>query len=361
MAIVQGQAQTVTLTLRVAGAPVSIDTSAKVTAQLYSADGSHPISGQISVSPLSVGALWANGVVVIELTADDTRLVAPPATTFLIVATSGGSSRTWTARIDSDGPVAASSALLAYNSAVTRLRSTLLHGAASKLNIDQSLILDEELWDYWLAAEAEAQRKLGFPLQPTQIFTNEPTEEEKTALGSMPYIVEPGYDLPADFFSIQAWGTLKLRVCPVISVESIRLIYPSMTHTMFEVPKNWIKLDHKYGQIQITPGLGSINTPLAMVSVQAITSGIRVPHMIRVKYKAGINGKSPEYADLVDLVKQMALLRILQGAFVPGSGSISADGLSQSFSMDIDKHQDAVDQRLEQIRGRILGPVWGVL
>lgn len=361
MAIVQGQAQTVTLTLRVGGAPVSIDSTARVTAQLYSADGSHPISGQISVSPTAYGAQWASGVVVIELTADDARLVSPPAVTFLITATSGGSSRTWNARIDADGPNTATSALLTYNSATTRLRATLLHGAASKLNIDQSLILDEELWDYWLAAEAEAQRKLGLPLHPTQIFTDEPTEAEKTALGSMPYIVEPGYDLPPDFFSTQVWGTLKLRVCPVISVESIRLIYPSMSHTIFEVPSNWVKLDGKYGQVQITPGLGSINTPLAMVSVQAVTAGVRVPHMIRVKYKAGINGKSPEFADLVDLVKQMALLRILQGAFVPGSSSISADGLSQSISLDIDKHQDSVDQRLEQIRGRILGPIWGVL
>jgi hypothetical protein len=361
MAIVQGQAQTVTLTLRVSGAPVAIDTTSRVTAQLYSADGSHPISGQIIVSPTAYGAQWASGVVVIELTADDARLVSPPAVTILVTAVSGGFSRTWTVRIDSSGVSAETSALLSYNSAVTRLRATMLHGAASKLNIDQSLILDEELWDYWLAAEAEAQRKLGFPIQPTKIFTDEPTTEEKAALGAMPYIVEPGYDLPPDFFSSQVWGTLKLRVCPVIAVESIRLIYPSMAQTIFEIPANWIRLDNKYGQIQIVPGLGSINAPLSIFSIQAVTAGVRVPHMIRVRYTAGINGKSPEYADLVDLVKQMALLRILQGAFVPGSSSISADGLSQSMSLDIDKHQDAVDQRLDQIRGRILGPVWGVL
>ena len=83
--------------------------------------------------------------------------------------------------------------------------------------------------------------------------------------------------------------------------------------------------------------------------------------MLRVTYQAGINGQSPEFYDLADLIKQMALLRIMQNAFAPMSGSISADGLSQSYSMDIIKFQDDIDKRLSVIRERLIGPIWGVL
>lgn len=360
MAIIQGRDQTITLTLRVAGAPVSIEATAAVTAQIFKADGVTATSRIISIHPNAPGAQWANGVVVIELLADDTHNLDYPTVLVLITAQTSMGLRTWSASIDT-GEDAATSALTNRATAINRLRAAMLHGAASKLDIDQSLILDDELWQLWLASEDDAARRLGFPLQPTEVFSYEPSLAEVSALNGAPYIVEPGYDMPPDFFSMQTWGALKLRVAPLLAVDEVRLVYPSMTATQFVVPKNWIRIDHKYAQLQIIPGPGITTAPVSIFMVQSMGAGYRVPHMIQVRYRAGIDASRGGFNDLIDLVKQSALLRLMQGAFVPASGSISADGLSQSFSTDMDKWQESLEHRFHIIKEKTIGPQWGVL
>lgn len=362
MPIVRGQDQTVSLTLRVAGSPVRIDPAAAVTVQLFASNGTTSISGVIPVDPSSPGSNWANGIVVVELTADDTQSVSPPSVIFYVTAKVGGHSKVWSAAVSAIiGEPVASSALLEKPSAVARLRAALSWGVASKLDIDQAMLLDDDLWDLWLASEADASRRLGVPLQATQIFDTPPDDDEVDALNGTPYLVEPGYDLPPDFFGAQSWGALKLRITPVIRIQKVRIVYPSLEKELFEVPLSWIKLDNKYGMVHIIPGPNTVTAPLSIFTVQAIASGVQIPHVIRIKYLAGIDGKSPDYADLVDLVKQMALLRVLQGAFLPTSGSISADGLSQSYSNDIMKYEDSIAHRLDIIKTKLIGPVWGVL
>lgn len=220
---------------------------------------------------------------------------------------------------------------------------------------------DAALWRKLLAAEAEAGRKLGVPLEPTLVLADEPSADELAALEGKPHIVEPGYDMAPDFFGSQAWGALMLRVRPVIAVESIRFIYPSMATTYFDIPPNWIRLDKKYGQLQIVPGPGANNAPIGIFTLQAIGSGVRIPHMVRVRYRAGIDCSLPENFDVVDLIMQMAVLRVLQDAFLPQSGSISADGLSQSVSTDMSKMRDDIDERLAELKQKLCGPIWGVL
>lgn len=220
---------------------------------------------------------------------------------------------------------------------------------------------DALLWRKLLAAEAEASRKLGVPLEPTLILADEPTDAELAELDGKPYIVEPGYDMTADFFSQQAWGALMLRVRPVIAVDSIRFVYPSMAQTFFDVPPTWMRLDKKYGQVQIVPGPGANNAPISIFAMQAVSSGSRVPHMIRVRYRAGIDCSLPQNFDVVDLIMQMAVLRVIQDTFAPQSGSISADGLSQSMSADLSKLQEGIDDRLDTLKQKLVGPIWGVL
>ena len=50
-----------------------------------------------------------------------------------------------------------------------------------------------------------------------------------------------------------------------------------------------------------------------------------------------------KYPELLDCIKKKAVLKILGDAFLPQSGSISADGLSESLSVDMDKYHDVVD------------------
>ena len=362
MPIIRDQDQTISLTLRSGGATITIDPSASVTVQLFAANGTTSISGVVSVDPYAIGANWANGIVVVDLTAEDTINVMPPSVVFLVTAKINGHTKVWSASVQSiDSAPVVMSALSDKTTAISKLRSALMLGVASKLNIDTSLILDDELWDYWNAAEADAQRRLTVPLQPTQIFDHQPTQDEISALSGMPYMVEPGYDMPPDFFGSQSWGAIRLRYCPAIQVQRVRLVYPSMSQEIFESPLGWIKLDNKYGMMHIIPGPNLNTAPLSIFMMQAIAAGVQIPHALRVTYQAGINGQSPDFYDLTDLVKQMALLRIMQNAFAPMSGSISADGLSQSYSMDIIKFQDDIDRRLSVIRERLIGPIWGVL
>lgn len=217
------------------------------------------------------------------------------------------------------------------------------------------------LWRKLQAAEADMARKLGVPLEPTVIFPDEPTEAEVEALNGKPYQVEPGYDLPPDFFRPPQFGALMLRVRPVIAIESIKLVFPSMETSVFTVPDNWIQLDKKFGQVQIIPGPGAMYGSLGMFALSAMQSGSSVPHMVRVKYRAGIDATKPENADVYDLVMQAAVLRCLQDAFPASSGSISADGLSQSISADIGKLQGEFDDRVYALKQKLTGPVWGVL
>jgi len=224
-----------------------------------------------------------------------------------------------------------------------------------------SAISDDLLWAKYLAAEAFVSRYLGFPLQPTVFVSDEPTDEEKASFGDMPYVVEPGYDMPPDFFSVNNWGALLLRVRPVIEVQDVRFIFPSVSSSSFVVPKEWIRLDRKYGAIRFFPTAQAVSAPLSVFVLQAMGSGYTVPHMIRVRYVAGIDAKKPEYADVVDAVKKMSILKILTDCYLPQSGSISADGLSQSMSIDVSRFESSIYDTLDLLRQQVLGPVWGVL
>ena len=61
------------------------------------------------------------------------------------------------------------------------------------------------------------------------------------------------------------------------------------------------------------------------------------------------------------MVKRMASLKLLKTAFLPQSGSISADGLSQSSSVDVSKWQDEIDHDLGALRNAIHGIRFAVL
>jgi hypothetical protein len=45
----------------------------------------------------------------------------------------------------------------------------------------------------------------------------------------------------------------------------------------------------------------------------------------------------------------------------PTSASVSADGLSQSSSIDVDRLASDLDDQIAALRLKLLGPLWGVL
>lgn len=251
--------------------------------------------------------------------------------------------------------------LFVKSTIVADIRATRLALIPAAFLNNPNAISDDYIFDKIRSAELEVSRKLTIPLSPVEIFTDEPTDAELAALDGEPYQVEPGYDLPPDYFSRQTWGMLRLRVRPVIAVHEMKLVYPSLGTSVFTVPPNWIRVDKKYGQINVFPSGPAQSAPLSIFTLQAMAMGSSVPFMIRIKYRAGIDASLPEFIDVMDIIKRTAMLHILLDSFIPQSGSISADGLSQSLSMDASKLQDSIDAVISRLKEQLLGPIWGVL
>lgn len=212
------------------------------------------------------------------------------------------------------------------------------------------------------AAEKEVGRRLMVLLEPTEVFPKEPTAEELAALDGRPYQVEPGYDLPEGMFAAGfIGGTVKLRNKRVTRVHSVRIEYPG-AGLAYDVPANWIVLDEKPGMLTFVPGVGAMLATHASTAVMtAVMTGTRVPYMMKVRYTAGLKNIADDYPDVLDAVLRTAVLKVLEDAFLPQSGSISADGLSQSFSADAAKYRDSLDGLLGSLKDQLAGPTWGVL
>lgn len=208
---------------------------------------------------------------------------------------------------------------------------------------------DADLLGQIQAAEAEVSRLLKVKLEPTQVFSYVPTADEITALGTMPWIDEPGYDYDPEFFQSERWGYIVTRQIPIISVQSISFIYPAPTATVYAIPNDWLRLDRKYGQIRMVPASSTFVAPLGAFLMQALSGGREIPSMIQVKYQCGLADAKADWPELIDLIMKRAVQKIMQGAFLASSGTISADGLSQSLSVKLQDYED-------QFQAAIYGP-----
>ena len=214
---------------------------------------------------------------------------------------------------------------------------------------------DAVAWQRLMAAVAEVQGALGVPLRPTLVLP-----EGEAVPPGVPVIREPGYDAPPDFFSPVRFGALQLRVRPVITVESIELVPPGAGQRM-RIPTGWVRLDRKYGLLHLVPDGTTVALTFGALGTVSALAGYQVPAAIRVRYRAGIDVLHPDYAAVLDAVVMSATLRVLRGAVTPTSSSVSADGLSQSSSIDVDRLSADLDDQIAALRLKLLGPLWGVL
>lgn len=229
-------------------------------------------------------------------------------------------------------------------------RDRLLAAAAGAL--PSITVSDEFLWDKLRAAESEIAHELRVPLAPTHFFPTEPTEAEIQALNGAPWGIDPGYDYaPEDFQFNDKWGMIKLRNKPLHSVSRVRFAYPGGPTAHYDLPLDWLRMDRKYGQIQFVPSSTAFAAPLNAFVMQAIGAGRTIPLAIQISYVAGLKDAAYHFPELLDAVLKLAVIKIIEDAFLPASGSISADGLSQSISNDMDKHHDAIDRILRGGKG----------
>lgn len=225
-------------------------------------------------------------------------------------------------------------------------------------------LTDDYIWDSLVAAESEASRALRVFFEPTVVIPETAPQNEVDALvaSGKKFVTEAPYDYDPHGWTSDAWGYIVTRRSPLIRVDSVRFTYPNPTSDILVVPIEWIRLDKKYGHVRFVPtGAMMALGPMSTYMMTAISSGRIIPNMIHIRYVAGLENPARDYPDLIKLVKRMAILSILKNAFLPQSGSISADGLSQSTSVDTDKWQEGIEHDLAALRDSIHGVRMGVL
>lgn len=245
--------------------------------------------------------------------------------------------------------------------AVANLRQDTLVVAASGA-MPSVVLSDDYLWKKLLAAESEVGHKLRVPLVPTAFFPIAPTEAQIAALNGQPWGIDPGYDYdPSSFSYNDKWGMIKLRNKPIQSVSRIRFAYPGGPTSEYNLPLDWLRYDAKYGMVQFVPSSTAFIAPLQSFVMAAIANGRTIPLAIQFSYVAGLANVKADYPELLDAIIKTASLKIIADAFLPQSGSISADGLSQSISNDMDKHYESVDHVLDGLMTAIHGIRVGVM
>lgn len=206
---------------------------------------------------------------------------------------------------------------------------------------------DADLLAQLKAAERTITSQLKVKLQPTTIFPYTPSQAEIDALpAGEPWDEEPGYDYSRDFFTGDKWGYLLLRSRPAIEVKSIKFSYPAPTNTVHIIPNDWIRLDKKYGHVRLVPASAAFAAPFGAFLLAALGAGRAIPSMIQVIYRAGLTDVRERWPHLLEVIYQQASLTVIKSQFLPLSGSISGDGLSQSFSFDGEKHEGLIQTAL---------------
>ncbi len=216
------------------------------------------------------------------------------------------------------------------------------------------------IWEQLRAAENEAEHILRIPLQPIEIFPNSTPQFDIDAwVSSNPdkrYEIEEGYDYEGVMYKSNRWAFIVTRRKPIQKVTSYDFVYPMAGNVVFSIPSSWIRVDKHAGSIQIIPsgpllGQGNLNT----FFISLIQGGRDIPQMIKIRYTAGLSDAISQYPSLVALVKRMAVLRMIDDAFIPDSTSLSADGLSESLSVTISNYEDKKDKELQTLRQKLQG------
>lgn len=345
--IIQARQAALQLIAKSDGQPINIPANATVTAQIYSEDGSEPFFNSVDLASDTQGADWQNGVV--GMVIDDGSTASLPSPAVMILVVINGLPKRFKVPVISLDAEAEHSDLFIKDFIVEEMRSEHLMLMAQTF-FNNITLTDKFIWDKIVAAESDIKHTLRVPLVPTAFFPSAPTDSEVAALGSMPYAIDPAYDYAPNFFTGDKWGFIVTRYKPIVSVTQVKFFYPTPTQGVFQFPSEWIRIDGKYGQIRFVPSSNAFAAPLNAYILQLMSGASVIPHAIELRYIAGIDTRK-DYPELIDVIKRAAVLRIISDGFIPQSGSISADGLSQSMSIDMQKYRDVNETILNGPKG----------
>lgn len=221
---------------------------------------------------------------------------------------------------------------------------------------------DEYLLSKLISAEHYVERRLRTFLTPREIVPHVTSQEERDALTDAGNIVEddPGYDFDVLKFRTDAWGLIELRHRPIIEIHSIKFAYPSQTTPMFDVPKDWMRVDKKYGKIQFVPVYSTFGPNFSGWLMSMFAGGRSIPLAVQVRYRAGLQDATTRWPDLLNIISRLAVLDIINDQFLPTGGSSSVDGLSQTLNWNVNEHKDLIDSRLTTMAQGLQGIRLGI-
>lgn len=348
--IIAGQPATLVVTVKQDGAAVAIDPSSVVKVRLYAMDGVTALSAEKTLTSASP-ANWQAGLVAAAFTNVETGALALGECMLVVTSTLPTLVKRFRVLVESSSLSApVKSALFVKDLIVDEMRGDRLLLAAQNA-LPSTTVSDDYLWGKIQAAESEIAHTLRVPLVPTQFFANQPSQAEIDALAGKPYAIDPAYDYGPEFFQGERWGFIVTRQKPINSVSRVRFVYPAPTQGVFDVPADWIRMDRKYGHIRFVPASSAFLAPMGAFLMQALGGGRTIPFAIEVTYVAGLENAARDWPELLDAIKKMAALKIVEDSLLPQSGSISADGLSQSMSVDMEKYRDTVDHIINGPKG----------
>ena len=206
-------------------------------------------------------------------------------------------------------------------------------------------------------AARDLERQLRVWLTPREVVPEGTPQADIDALKAAgnEVEIEPGYDYSPMMFQGDSWGFIETRHRPIINVTSMTFNFPTPKETIWNIPLDWLRLDKKYGQINIVPLNSAMFLPLNAYLLSVIGGGRNLPLMLRIRYRAGMQDIEDKEPDIWDLIFKMAILSVIDDQYLPMSGSISADGLSESSSWDPHKYRDLISRRVETIRQSLHG------
>lgn len=354
--IVSGSAADFSVTVQADGVPVPVTA---VTARVFNMDGTTELIPAITLTADQPGADWPSGDVGVQFTGEQTALLTPGDAQLLLQGNFG--IKRFRLVVESlFAPTRTS--LFIKDIVIAEIRKDRLMAAAAGVLQDVK-VSDDYLWDKVRAAESELSHTLRVPLVPTRFFPKQPTAEELAELNGMAWAIEVGTDYDPSMFERDKWGFIVTRQRPIISIDRMRFQYPTQNMGYYDIPKDWLTFDAKYGHIRIVPSSSAVLTSMSGFVMTNIAAGRVIPSMIQYIYTAGLTDVATTYPELLDCIKKMAVLKLVADAYLPQSGSISADGLTESFSVDMDKYHSSVDHIIngsEGSNGGLMAKIHGI-
>lgn len=340
--IIAGDPATFDVTVKVNGKPTPLGDS--VSCRVLSMNGRQTLVEEFQLSATDG---WHDGTATVELSGAQTTTLAP-GDAMLVLQGAFGIKRFELAIETLFEPTQTS--LFIKDIVVDEIRNDRIVAASNGVLSDIE-VSDEYIWKKVRAAESELAHTLRVPLVPTRFFPHQPSEEELAALDGIAWEVESAQDYLKDMFSGDKWGYVVTRQRPIISVERLRLVYPTEANGYYDIPLSWMNVDAKYGHLRLVPTSNAILTGLMGVTIMGMAVGRTIPSMVRLTYTAGLQDVERTYPELLDAIKKLAVVKIVADAFLPQSGSISADGLTESMSVDMAKYHDDVDHIINGPKG----------